>query len=168
MIENLLQKDSVILKQKENFRNLLLFLTYVRYHVSHKENSVTATTTDMRQCACMSAHRCFILRNIFNLGLAITSFIQITFLYLQLFVPFVAAFWLMFGDSNGQGKIDRVLVNSSNTTSFNIGSTFINIDTFQTLNDLDTIVSDQNMNIVFCLIGNNSLNRHIYQNIKIL
>lgn len=73
-------------------------------------------------------------------SLAITSFIQITFLYLQLFVPFVAAFWLMFGDSNGQGKIDRVLVNSSNTTSFNIGSTFINIDTFQTLNDLDTII----------------------------
>ena len=44
-------------------------------------------------------------------GLAVASFMQIGFLYLQFYVPFVAAFWLMYGGESGV-----VLATQTNTT----------------------------------------------------
>ena len=46
-------------------------------------------------------------------GLAVSSFIQIGFLYIQFFIPFVAAFWLMFGGENGKALFKK---NYDNTT----------------------------------------------------
>ena len=46
-------------------------------------------------------------------GLAVSSFIQIGFLYLQFFIPFVAAFWLMFGGNAGKSLFRKNLDNGT-------------------------------------------------------
>ena len=46
-------------------------------------------------------------------GLAVPSLIQIGFLYLQFYVPFVAVFWLMFGGEAGKILIKEAAKNST-------------------------------------------------------
>jgi len=40
-------------------------------------------------------------------GLAVISFTQILFLYIQIYIPFVAVFWMMYGGQNGLDKIAK-------------------------------------------------------------
>ena len=37
--------------------------------------------------------------------MAVIAFFQILFLYMQIYIPFIAVFWLMFGGENGREKV---------------------------------------------------------------
>ena len=40
--------------------------------------------------------------------MTVKAFVQISFLYLQLLIPFVAAFWLIFGGEHGDSEINAL------------------------------------------------------------
>lgn len=68
-----------------------------------------------------------------------TSFFQLILLYMQIYIPFVAVFWLSFGGEDGKAAVNKV-----NSTS----GLWTELRPVQTarLTSLDSIVSKGNLN----------------------
>lgn len=88
-------------------------------------------------------------------SLAVSSFIQIGFLYLQFYIPFVAVFWLMFG---GDAGIE--LMKKSNLTNVQIYGSIHNTN--------DTSLSLANLQVIFYSIYESSFGQEtVYTYVKV-